>query len=802
MSSRRVFYTFGNHMHWVDMQWLWGYDVLPGSVADMVDLCRVTGVKGCVNFDAIGYEKLAAESPRAMSRLREAVATGIVEIVGGSYGQPYGHLHGGESNIRQLTFGVEVCQRQFGTAPRTFWEEEFYYFAQLPQLLKLCGYTGASLFFQWTWHTPEIPFEDTPVVSWKGIDRTTIPAVTRNKLNLHQWPEDFDPMLDELAAGDDRPNPLILQWLELMPSPDWMCRSEVLLPRLTELLQDDRFEIIPVTLGEYLRDFGTGATDRTFEPHEIWHGLTLGKNGDRLRRLSRRAESQLISAESLASVVGMFGRPYAQWDVYPTWTLDESWRELLAAQHHDNDECEGLCGRIGIASYERSLALSNVVIDENLELLAKRCDCDPESTILFNPLPWSRRDTVITDHSKTPFVTHEVPAYGWAAFAPNQLQEKQSLWNLLEGFAHAEFRALEASVDIKRGLFRVLLDGESHPIWNNVFPELSMQCNGRRIDYLANSLRIDDDSKDLVVSFEANEMESAEMWFKLVQDTSAIDVSIKIKNLPRPDPGFAGAFRIRWPIKFSGSATLDSPYALERQTAGAQGRRKYPTGDWMTSDQWFEDIEGSFTSLSMINFETTAGGVLVCHDGSMQWFCRDENVETILNAYDPWDEQRWICDSNASFRIVPHRGMSNCEMFKRSMEFLNPVLVAKSIPTGDPMVPNSYGLLRCISDSAVVTSLHRNAKRENNYILRIVEFDGKQAKMTLNFCAAVASAEKTDLLGNTIELISPTANSLEIELRPNEIATIGVDLVEGRKQVRDLDAQRKVWAQVHRKEAR
>ncbi|MEQ9030103.1 MAG: hypothetical protein RLP44_15445, partial [Aggregatilineales bacterium] len=58
-----LFYTFGNHMHWVDMQWLWGYDVLPDSINDMLTLCNETGARGNINFDGIGYEKLASESP-------------------------------------------------------------------------------------------------------------------------------------------------------------------------------------------------------------------------------------------------------------------------------------------------------------------------------------------------------------------------------------------------------------------------------------------------------------------------------------------------------------------------------------------------------------------------------------------------------------------------------------------------------------------------------------------------------------------------------------------------------------------
>src|SRR5256885_78259 len=98
---KTLYYTFGNHMHWVDMEWLWGYDVLPGSINDMLRLIDQTGVKGNVNFDGIGYEKMAAECPAALDALRTAVQNGHVEIVGASYGQPYGLFHGGESNIRQ-----------------------------------------------------------------------------------------------------------------------------------------------------------------------------------------------------------------------------------------------------------------------------------------------------------------------------------------------------------------------------------------------------------------------------------------------------------------------------------------------------------------------------------------------------------------------------------------------------------------------------------------------------------------------------------------------------------------------------
>ena len=111
MARTPLYYTFGNHMHWVDMQWLWGYEVLPGCVDDMLRLIDQTGAKGNVNFDGVGYEKMAAECPGALAKLRSAIERGVVEPVGCSYGQPYGLFHGGESNVRQLTFGARTARR-------------------------------------------------------------------------------------------------------------------------------------------------------------------------------------------------------------------------------------------------------------------------------------------------------------------------------------------------------------------------------------------------------------------------------------------------------------------------------------------------------------------------------------------------------------------------------------------------------------------------------------------------------------------------------------------------------------------
>ena len=38
--SKKAWYTFGNHFHWVDMQWLWGYRVLTAGDAELFQAYR------------------------------------------------------------------------------------------------------------------------------------------------------------------------------------------------------------------------------------------------------------------------------------------------------------------------------------------------------------------------------------------------------------------------------------------------------------------------------------------------------------------------------------------------------------------------------------------------------------------------------------------------------------------------------------------------------------------------------------------------------------------------------------------
>ncbi len=834
-----LYYTFGNHMHWADMEWLWGYGVLPNSVHDMLYFCRDSGAKGNIDFDAIAYEKMAVESPETLAELRDAIMRGQIEVVGASYGQPYGLFQGGESNIRQRIYGVRTTLRLLGVRPRTFWTEEFDFFPQLPQMLRSVGYGYGSLFFQWTWHTPSLPHEKLPAVWWEGVDGSRLLAAPRNELDLHQWPEDFEGLLESPLLRE-MPVPGIVQWLELMHSQDWQCRAELLLPQLRMLIEHPDLKIQFATLSEYLDAARAHAETRCYTLDDVFHGMSLGKNGDLFRRLSRRSEQSALTAESISAMVGLFGRPYPGWDVYPTWELEEAWRELLSAQHHDNEECEGLCGFVGKYSYERSLSLTDRVIKRTMRLLADRVSGQAGRTIVYNPLGWSR-DVVVSDQKADSLIlVKHIPPFGYhmiddadrAAIIPDtSVEEDAQTISLVRG-------TLKVTVDKARGVITQVYSPEfpAGALKADVsLADLEMTRGGEVDRFTGVSIARAGTPKtpEILIQRWGRDDALVTVVVSLAPELPAVDVRYMAKGLPRPDPWMHASLQTILAANIPNVRLIhDYPYGVGEIKAEGTYLRKYPTGDWMTSEQIFEEIHNPFTALQFLDFDGGDRGLLYLHDGS-QAFLRDgdhrERVRNILSMHDAWDEDYFVSDLDARVRLLPHSRLTNAERWRLAQEFTRPVLTATSEHTGGNLPGTfgpTFGSVWFDAPGVAVTAFYRETEEAGEhlenyagagmgypYVIRLVELNGETATGNLRVRGPVASAFRTNLMGEIQEPLAVTRVELPVEsmdewgqvaltLRPYEIATVYMDMVLGRKVFRDLDAYRYVWATVHRVDKR
>jgi alpha-mannosidase len=824
VSSSPVYYTFGNHMHWVDMEPLWGYRALPDSARDMLSYCAASGARGNVNFDAAGYEKLAAEAPDALAELREAVAAGQIEVVGGSYGQPYGLFQGGESNVRQRVYGVRAIRRLLGVRTRTFWEEEFDFCPQLPQILAGVGIEYASLFFQWTWHTPVVPEEALAAIWWEGLDGSRLLAAPRTALCLHQWPED----VASLLAGTpvcDMPARGIQQWLELLPSPDWMCRSELLLPSLRALVELTGCEVRFVTLSEFLEAMREHAVPRRYTLDDVFHGVSLGKNGDDLRHASRAGEALLLAAESLAAVAGLFGRPYAGWDVYPLWELEEAWRHLMTAQHHDNDECEALCGHIGRLDYRLSRGLAEHVAERTLALLAERTAGSPGRRVAYNPLGWPRPVAWPSPDGDGAGLCSEVPALGYRVLVPAECVRVPP----------PEVEQDATSITLRRGPASVTVSrdqGVIMQISGPGFPEgclradvplaqLSMRRDGRPEAFGQIEVALESAAPGPLIHMVRTGRDGAPIHVRvaLAVERPAVDLSYTTTGLARPDGGVAAALQTPLAVTLPALTLVhDHPYGVSEIQAQGHYLRKYPTGDWMTSPQVYEEVLGPFTALQLLDLTDGERGLLYLHDGHQAFLRHSDVIEHILSLYDPWDEDYFVASVDLHVRLLPHERLDHAARWRLAQEFTRPALCGQAQGTGGDL-PAIWGGFACEPDHVALTALYRESADAGAgfpnyaagdlglpYVLRLVELNGAACVAQVRTPGPVAAVFRTNLLGEgrageAALSMTPLADGrthIALPLRPYEIATLYLDLIPGRKQTRRLDERRSVWAAAHR----
>ena len=746
------------------------------------------------------------------------IQAGNVEVAGGSYGQPYGLFHGAESNARQLIFGVRTIARLLGVRPRLFWEEEFYFFPQLPQLLCSAGYEYGSLFFKETWHTPSVPMEDAAAVLWEGMDGSQLLTAPRNRLNVRQWPEEFrrlharlagEPLLHKATA------PLILQWLELMPSRDWMCRAEVVLPEIRQLLDDPQLDVRFATLPQYLEPLRAQAPVRKYTLDDVFHGMSIGKNGDLFRRLSRRAESSALAAESLSALLGLFGRPYASWDVYPTWELDEAWRELLSAQHHDNEECEGLCGYVGRYSYDRSLQLTEGIVDRGLRRLAQRVDGAAGDLVVYNPLGWERTGVVHDPLTGSEVVVADVPAFGYCTLARSAAAHTP-LPTVLDDGATVRLRrgALEVAVDRASGAITELASAE-FPAGildpDQPLATFHMVCGGEVETFAGVEVHVDESgpAPSILVRRRARDGSALSVRVSLAPVIDAMDLHVTSDAVPRSDSRMAAALQMPVAFRLPGVQLIhDHPFGVSEIRAEGTYRRKYPTGDWMTSPQVYEEIHHPFTALNFVDFVSGSSGVLYIHDGA-QGMLRDGNVvRNLLSMHDAWDEDYFVARLDARMRILPHGAMTHADRWRRAQEFNRPLLAAAKPNDGGDM-PASYAGISCPSPDVAATAFCREAEDAGRdcidyagarmhfpYIVRLVELNGDAAEASLQLAGRVTTARRANLCGARIAdlpIVEPDGRlageagcyRVPIALGPHAIATVYLDLEMGRKVYRD-----------------
>jgi alpha-mannosidase len=283
------------------------------------------------------YTFVENDDPALFARVREKVAAGQWEPVGGMWVEPDINMPCGESLVRQVLYGQRYFERTFGATHTVCWLPDCFGFSPaLPQILRGAGIDG---FFtiKLTWsETNVFPYD---LFWWEGLDGSRVLAHTFDNPGIG------DSGLSGYNA-DTGPATLVQTWRNFRGKHRF---GESLLSfgygdggggvnaeMLEQVRAEEPFPAIPRTHYTSVREFYRRMAEAVEgETLPVWvgemylelHRGTLTTQGQ-TKYLHRRAERALIAAEVVRSLHRLAGGPEPA-------SLERLWHLVLRNEFHD-----------------------------------------------------------------------------------------------------------------------------------------------------------------------------------------------------------------------------------------------------------------------------------------------------------------------------------------------------------------------------------------------------------------------------------------------------------------------------------
>jgi len=322
------------HAH-IDLAWLWPYGEtrrkLRRTFHTALSLMKQSPDFRFNQSTAHYYAQIEEDDPALFAKIREKVAAGRWETLGGMWVEPDVNMPSGESLARQILYGQRYFERAFGVRHKVCWLPDCFGFSPaLPQLLRQGGLDSFfTIKVNWS-ETNRFPHD---LFWWEGLDGSRVLAHT------------FDnPMRG--YNGDVRPGAIAPTWKNFRGK---TAHSQTLLavgygdggggptPDMIEREKELRdFPALPRARWSRVHDVFAAAhasASRTALPTwsgEIYlelHRATLTTQA-RVKRKHRAAEQALVTAETIGALACLRGAPAPS-------TLEPLWRTLLKNEFHD-----------------------------------------------------------------------------------------------------------------------------------------------------------------------------------------------------------------------------------------------------------------------------------------------------------------------------------------------------------------------------------------------------------------------------------------------------------------------------------
>ena len=277
------------------------------------------------------YQEMKIHHPQLFEQVKQRIAEGRWEVIGGLWIEPECNMISGESFVRQILHGQQYFEQEFGVRSRTCWQPDvFGMSAAMPQILARSGIEYVMTTKMFIWNDTNPWRKNT--FWWEGIDGSrTLTVVTPSHFigmvdpdHLHDHWNDYS---DTETIGESM---YCYGWgdggggvdVEMLESAR-RYQHIMGLPELKYSGAEETLDNIKAKAVE--QELPIWRDELYLEAHR---GTATNKGI--LKKLNRQGEFLLRESELLATIAWLNGA------LYPAQDLNDAWEIFLTTQFHDS----------------------------------------------------------------------------------------------------------------------------------------------------------------------------------------------------------------------------------------------------------------------------------------------------------------------------------------------------------------------------------------------------------------------------------------------------------------------------------
>ncbi len=384
--KRATMHMIGN-AH-IDPVWLWqwqeGFHEVMATFRSMLDRMKEHDDFIFTSSSAAFYEWVENSDPRMLEEIKQRVAEGRWQIVGGWWIQPDCNIPCGESFVRQALYGQRLFKKMLGVTARVGYNpDSFGHHGMLPQILKKSG-LDYYVFMRPGPHEKVLPGR---LFWWEADDGSRVLA-SQIPYEYCSTGKELDKHIGRCAA-------------ELMPPQTEMACYYGVGNHGGGPTRENIASIHRLQGDESLPELRFSPPDRFFEralaskspipvvPDDFQHHSPgCYSVHSAIKRWNRQAENLLLAAEKYATVASnVTGQPYPK-------DFARAWKDVLFCQFHDILAGTSLEVAYDDARsmYGEAMTIAGRALNYAVQSLARRINIPFEQgmrpLVVFNPHAW------------------------------------------------------------------------------------------------------------------------------------------------------------------------------------------------------------------------------------------------------------------------------------------------------------------------------------------------------------------------------------------------------------------------------